>query len=115
MTQTTYILHGAPGPIAPAALPADPDHVRWDGADPATTHTIRLANASEIMGREIRAYIQIEITGRAPRPQRIRPCTGGPSYVVHGMRARARFTGTDDTGAWFPVVLVEPAPNARLD
>jgi len=78
MTQTTYILHGAPGPIAPAALPADPDHVRWDGADPATTHTIRLANASEIMGREIRAYIQIEITGRAPRPGSPGPTTRAP-------------------------------------
>ena len=106
MELTHLKVHGLEHFIAPVLETVDPEEVRWDGADKATTHKILLQHLSESIGHDIYAYVEAQVTGRKERTQRV-PYRDGTTYEVYGIRGRIRFTGADDSGEWIPVVFTE--------
>lgn len=69
---------------------ASTEAVRWDGAASETT------GAVHIEAHDVYAYVELRVTGRAPRT-----LDGG----IFGTKARARFTGQDDSGEWLDAIV----------
>ena len=103
-TSTGKILHGI-GQFGERLERVSADEVRWDGSATSTTHQVRLTGVSAAMGRDICAHVEVVVTGRAARRQRVQPGRGS-SYGVFGIKCRFRFTGADDTRTWYDGVLV---------
>lgn len=106
------ILHGV-GALGVRLEAVDPAEVAWDGSAPSTTHKVRLDNASAVMGHDVYAHIEVVLTGRMVRSQRVGSGVGGggepsiPPYMVVGLKCRFRFTYMSDaSNVWHAGVLV---------
>lgn len=101
-------IHGIGG-YAPKLEAATAEEVAHDGALPTTTHKVRLENASRVMGHDVYALVEVRVTGRRVRHQRVEGDRRGnwAPYTTWGTKVRFRFTDPDDSGTWYDGVVAE--------